>query len=87
MLFTGAKAKKLYNRHDGRTDLDAKKLETKIQRLMGDEDITNKKGIYEYLLSGDERKLAIQTFDRRHALSAYERQGHKCALCGKEFAF
>ena len=31
------------------------KLEKEIQRLMGDEDVTKKSGIYEYLLTGEER--------------------------------
>lgn len=77
----------LFNQHGKRTDLDPKALETEIQRLMGDEDVTRKSGIYEYLLTGDARKLSIRAFDRRDALAAYERQGHKCAYCGKEFAF
>ena len=66
---------------------DPKKLELEIQRLMGDEDVTRKSGIYEYLLTGDERKLSIRTFDRRDAQAAYERQGHKCAICGETFDF
>ena len=77
----------LYNTHGQRTDLDPKKLELEIQRLMGDEDVTRKSGIYEYLLTGDERKLSIRTFDRRDAQAAYERQGHKCAICGETFDF
>ena len=76
-----------YNQHGKRTDLDPKKLETEIQRLMGDEDVTKKSGIYEYLLTGQEKKLSIRTFDRRDALAAYEKQGHKCAICGEEFEF
>lgn len=76
-----------YNAHGQRTDLDAKTLEADIQRLMGDEDVTSKKGIYEYLLTGNERKLSIRAFDRRDAQAAYERQGHKCAMCEAEFEF
>ena len=76
-----------YNQHGERTDLDPKALEEEIQRLMGDEDVTKKSGIYEYLLTGDERKLSIRAFDRRDALAAYERQNHKCALCGETFDF
>ena len=49
----------LYNAHGKRTDLDPVKLEAEIERLMGDEDVTRKSGIYEYLLTGDERKLSI----------------------------
>ena len=44
-----------YNKHGKRTDFDPKKLEKEIQRLMGDEDVTKKSGIYEYLLTGEER--------------------------------
>lgn len=76
-----------FNKHGQRTDLDAQKLELEIQRLMGDEDVTSKKGIYEYLLTKDERKLSIREFDRRDKLAAYERQGHKCAVCEQEFEF
>ena len=76
-----------YNTHGKRTDLDPKKLEAEIQRLMGDEDVTKKSGIYEYLLTGEEKKLSIRAFDRRDALAAYEKQKHKCAICGEEFEF
>jgi len=77
----------LFNEHGQRTDLDPKKLELEVQRLLGDEAVTRKSGIYEYLLTGDERKLSIRAFDRRDALAAYERQGHKCAICGEAFSF
>ena len=76
-----------YNRHGNRKDLDPIKLEKDIQRLMGDEDVTKKSGIYEYLLTGEEALLSIRAFDRRDKLAAYERQKHKCPLCGKEFEF
>lgn len=77
----------LYNVHGKRTDLNPKKLELEIQRLMGDEDVTKKSGIYEYLLTGEEKKLSIRAFDRRDALAAYEKQGHKCPICGETFEF
>lgn len=77
----------LYNVHGKRTDLDPKKLELEIQHLMGDEDVTKKSGIYEYLLTGEEKKLSIRAFDRRDALAAYEKQGHKCPICGEIFEF
>ncbi|MBQ6471739.1 MAG: HNH endonuclease [Victivallales bacterium] len=77
----------LFNQHGKRTDLAPKALEQEIQRLLGDEDVTRKPGIYEYLLTGDERKLSIRAFDQRDRLAAYERQGHKCVYCGKSFDF
>lgn len=76
-----------YNEHKDRKDLDPVKLEKEVQRLMGDEDVSKKSGIYEYLLTGKEKLLNIRSFDRRDKLAAYERQGYKCAGCGKEFEF
>ena len=76
-----------YNQHGKRKDLDPAALEKEVQKLMGDEDVSKKSGIYEYLLTGEERLLSIRGFDRRDKLSAYERQGHKCAICGQEFEF
>ena len=76
-----------FNKHGQRTELNPKELETEIQRLLGDEDVTKKSGIYEYLLTGDERKLSIRAFDRRDKLAAFEKQNHRCAICGEEFEF
>lgn len=76
-----------YNKHGKRTDLDPKKLELEIQRLLGDEDVTKKSGIYEYLLTGSEKALSIRAFDRRDKQAAYERQNHLCNICGEEFEF
>ena len=77
----------LYNEHHGRTDLDPKALEAETSRLMADDDVTSKKGVYEYLLTGNERKLSIRAFDKRDARAAYERQGGICPLCGEHFEF
>lgn len=77
----------LYNQHGNRTDLDPKALEKQIQALYGDPDVTKKSGIFEYLLTGEERLLSIRRFDTRDAQAAYEKQGHKCAICGETFEF
>ena len=74
-----------YNEHGKRTDLAPVALEAEISRLMADDDVTSKTGVYAYLLTGDERKLSIRAFDQRDRRTAYERQGHECALCGKTF--
>lgn len=76
-----------FNKHGRRTDLNPRELEAEIQKLMGDEDVTKKSGIYEYLLTKDERKLSIRDFDLRDKHTAYERQQHKCVYCGKTFEF
>ncbi|MBR4752370.1 MAG: DUF262 domain-containing protein [Thermoguttaceae bacterium] len=74
-----------YNEHGKRNDLDPQKLEEEIQRLIKDDDVTRNQGIYEYLLTGDERKLSIRQFEPREKQAAYEKQGHKCAICGETF--
>lgn len=76
-----------YNKNHERKDLDPKKLEKRVSSLMADEDVTKKSGVYEYLLTGNEKALSIRAFDQRTKREAYERQGHKCAICGKEFKF
>lgn len=60
-------------------------LEEKIQELMLDEDVTNKKGIYEYLLDGEEKHLSIRTFSDKQKREAYDRQKGICPKCGEHF--
>lgn len=76
-----------YNEHHERRDLDPKTLEERGSALMADEDVQKKSGVYEYLLTGNEKALSIRAFDQRTRRAAYERQGHKCAICGEEFEF
>lgn len=76
-----------YNQHGKRTDLDPNALENDIQGLLGDQDVTKKSGIYEYLLTGDERKLSLRSFDKTIMQHAYELQEHKCAICRETFEF
>lgn len=54
-----------YNDNKDRTDLDPATLEAEVSRLMADEDVTKKAGVYEYLLTGKERCLSIRAFDDR----------------------
>lgn len=76
-----------YNEHHERRDLDPKALEERVSELMADEDVQKKSGVYEYLLTGNEKALSIRAFDQRTKREAYERQGHRCAICGEEFGF
>ena len=39
---------------------------------------------YEYLITGDERAVLMRAFPESDKLIMYERQNHKCAICGKE---
>lgn len=76
-----------YNDNHMRTDLDPKRLEERVSALMADDDVTSKRGVYEYLLTGEERKLSIRTFDDRDKRAAYERQKGVCPVCGERFEF
>jgi 5-methylcytosine-specific restriction endonuclease McrA len=52
---------------------------------MKDDDVTNQKGIYTYVLTGEERYLNIRAFDQRQKRSAYERQNGVCVKCQERF--
>jgi hypothetical protein len=73
-----------YNEFKGK-NFDSKKLEEEISKLMQDEDVTNKKGIYSYLLTGEEKHLNIRAFSDNQKREAYERQKGICVKCGKHF--
>ena len=66
-------------------ELDPKKLEAEISRLMEDEDVTNKKGIYSYVLDGKEKHLNIRAFSNNQKREAYERQKGICPVCNEHF--
>ncbi|WP_057895215.1 HNH endonuclease [Liquorilactobacillus oeni] len=52
---------------------------------MIDDDVTKKSGIYDYVLSGDEKKLSIREFTLQMKQSAYEKQKGICPICCKHF--
>ena len=64
---------------------NAKELEKRIVELMLDEDVTKKKGIYEYLIDGKEKHLNIRLFSNKMKREAYEKQKGICAKCKKPF--
>lgn len=68
---------------------DPAELEAEVARLMADDDVQKKSGIYEYLLSGktNERALNIRTFTDSQKRAAYERQNGICPLCKEHFSF
>jgi hypothetical protein len=73
-----------YNKY-GTGKYDPKTLEDRIVQLLDDDDVTNQKGIYEYLLDGQEKHLNIRAFSAKMARTAYERQKGICPKCGKHF--
>lgn len=75
---------KLFNKYKD-TPFDSNKLEQTIEKLMQDEDVTKKSGIYEYLLDGDERHLSIRAFTDNQKREAYEKQKGICPICKNHF--
>lgn len=74
----------LYNKFSNNS-YNSNYLENEVQRLMKDEDVTKKSGIYEYLLSGEEKYLNIRKFTDNMKREAYERQKGICPRCGNHF--
>ena len=76
----------LYNRHKDDV-LDIPEIRKRITELMGDREVQKKSGIYEYLLTGEEKVLNLRAFDADEKRTMYTRQGGLCALCGKPYDF
>lgn len=74
----------LYNEYKDQI-LDSNKLEEEIKSLMLDDDVTNKKGIYSYVLTRKENFLCIRTFSESERRKLYELQGGICKECGEYF--
>ncbi len=65
--------------------LDVKGIEQKISELVGDDEIQKQQGIIPYVLTGDEHYLDLRAFPDKIKLAVWEKQQHKCAVCGNEF--
>lgn len=65
--------------------LNAEKLETEIAKLMQDEDVSKKSGIYPYVLTRQEKHLSIRAFNDKMKREAYERQKGICVKCQEHF--
>lgn len=66
-------------------ELDSAKLETEIAKLMADDDVSKKKGIYHYVLTRKEKHLSIRAFTDNQKREAYERQKGICTVCKEHF--
>jgi hypothetical protein len=74
----------LYNQFKDK-EFDTDTLEKRIAKLMQDDDVDRKSGIYPYVLNGDERHLNIRAFSDNMKREAYERQNGICVKCKKKF--
>jgi len=74
----------LYNEYKDQ-EFDAKEIEKEIKKLMLDDDVSKKSGVYQYILTRDEKYLSIRAFTESDKREAYERQDGICIKCGKCF--
>jgi len=75
----------LYNEFKDKK-LNAEKIEAEIAKLMQDEDVSKKSGIYPYVLTRAEKYLSIRAFNDKMKREAYERQKGVCVKCQEHFA-
>jgi hypothetical protein len=75
----------LYNTHKD-DDLDPSTIESEIAKLMADDEVTKKKGVYEYILTRNEKHLSIRTFTDSNKRTLYERQNGICPSCKELFS-
>jgi hypothetical protein len=73
-----------YNEHK-KDKLNAATLETRIVELIDDDEVNSKRGIYEYLLTGNEKTLSLRAFDEKTQVKIYEKQKGVCPVCNKQF--
>jgi len=74
----------LYN--DFKDDrFDANFLKSEVDRLMMDDDVTKKSGIFDYLLRKDEKYLNIRTFTESIKNKKYKEQNGICPRCKEKF--
>jgi hypothetical protein len=64
---------------------DPKILEQEVSKLMEDDDVDNKKGIYIFVLTRKEKFLNIRAFSPNQKREAYERQKGICPVCKEHF--
>lgn len=75
---------RFYNKHKD-DKLNAATLEQRIVELIEDDEVDNKKGIYEYLLTGNEKTLSLRAFDEKTKVKTYEKQKGICPACKKHY--
>lgn len=64
---------------------NSEEIEKVVSKLLKDDEVTNKKGIVEYVLDHDERHLNIRSFTDAQKEKMYEEQRGICPGCHKHF--
>ena len=66
-------------------ELDPEQIEEETAKLILDDDVQRKVGIYAYILTRDEKNLNIRAFTGQMRQKFYERQNGICRLCHNKF--
>jgi len=74
----------LYNKYKDEM-YDTKVIEEETAKLILDDDVTKKSGIYPYILTRDDKYLSIRAFSDAIKQKVYDKQKEKCAICGEPF--
>lgn len=74
----------LYNKYKDEV-FDPKKIEDETARLILDDDVTKKSGIYPYILTRKEKYLSIRAFSDAIKQKVYEKQKGICSVCKEHF--
>ena len=74
----------MYNAYKNQS-LNPQTLKEEIAALMMDDDVTNKKGIYSYVLDRKEKHLNIRAFTNTQKREVFEQQQGICLICKKHF--
>jgi len=64
---------------------NTEEIEEEIAKLILDDDVTKKSGIYPYILTYDEKYLSIRAFSDATKQKVYENQKGVCVVCKEKF--
>ena len=74
----------LYNTYKDES-YNTKKIEEETEKLILDDDVTKKSGIYPYILTRNEKYLSIRAFSDATKQKIYEKQKGVCVVCKEKF--
>ena len=66
---------------------NTEEIEEETEKLILDDDVTKKSGIYPYILTRDEKYLSIRAFSDATKQKVYEKQKGVCVHCKEHFEF
>jgi hypothetical protein len=78
----------LYNKYKNEK-YNSTKLEERYKEILNDEEFEGKdtKGIYYYLITGEEKYLSLRQFNDKQKTVAYEKQKNICTSCKNNFEY